>query len=185
MSAETSPVPPMPELPPRASSRRKRPFISGLAVGLAIGGLAVGGVMAVINDSSPQEPATASSSPSPEATTEAPQEIVETTPAEVFNEAATATDFTMTLKTTSKQCFGSAGCNITVQPNLSYSGLLPLNPGKTYSITYEVLGAEDGAVIQTMELSDQTSLTFRETVVSTTSKGVKLTAKVTDVEEQG
>ncbi|MFB7031326.1 MULTISPECIES: hypothetical protein [unclassified Streptomyces] len=43
----------------------------------------------------------------------------------------------------------------------------------------------DGAVIQTMELSDQTSLTFRETVVSTTSKGVKLTAKVTDVEEQG
>ncbi|MEU9298484.1 hypothetical protein [Streptomyces sp. NPDC048266] len=63
--------------------------------------------------------------------------------------------------------------------------MLPLKPGKTYSITYEVLGAEDGAVIQTMELSDQTSLTFRATVLSTASRGVKLTAKVTDIEEQG
>ncbi|MFE9743024.1 hypothetical protein [Streptomyces sp. NPDC006477] len=91
----------------------------------------------------------------------------------------------MALKTTSKPCFGSAGCNITIEPNLSYDGLLPLKPGKTYSITYEVLGAEDGAVIQTMELSDQTSLTFRATVLSTASRGVKLTAKVTDIEEQG
>ncbi|MFE6788104.1 hypothetical protein ACFVFF_38260 [Streptomyces sp. NPDC057680] len=185
MSEETSPIPPMPERPPRAPSRRRRPFLGGLAVGLVVGGLTVGGVMALVNDSEPKEPATASSSPLPEATTEAPQETVEATPEEVFNEAPGAQDFTMTLKTTSKQCFGSAGCNITVEPNLSYGGLLPLNPGKTYSITYEVLGSEDGAVIQTMELSDQTSLTFRSTTVSTASRGVKLTAKVTDVEEQG
>ncbi|MFB7397698.1 hypothetical protein [Streptomyces sp. NPDC056191] len=85
MSEETSPVPPMPERPPRAPSRRRRPFLGGLAVGLVVGGLTVGGVVALVNDSEPKEPATASSSPLPEATTEAPQETVEATPEEVFN----------------------------------------------------------------------------------------------------
>ncbi|WP_430477289.1 hypothetical protein ACQZM9_00105 [Streptomyces sp. P11-1] len=140
-----------------------------------------------IGDSRPTAASVTAGSPSANATPSAvatTEEVAEA-PEEVFNSNPVAEDFTVTLKTTSKQCFGSAGCNITVEPKVSYAGLLPLDPGKEYSITYEVHGSEDGSIIQTMELSDQTSLSYRPTVLSTSTSKAKLTAKVTDVEERG
>ncbi|CAO0825010.1 Tat pathway signal sequence domain protein OS=Streptomyces microflavus OX=1919 GN=Smic_36470 PE=4 SV=1 [Streptomyces microflavus] len=90
------------------------------------------------------------------------------------------------LKTKSRRCFGSAGCNVTkVEPTLSYLGLLPLDPDETYSITYEVRGGEDGAVIQTMELTNQTSLSYQPVAMSTAKSSSKLTAEVTDIAMSG
>lgn len=76
---------------------------------------------------------------------------------EIYNKAPAREECSLDLKTKSRQCFGSAGCNVTLEPNLSYLGPLPLDPDKTYSITYEVRGSEDGAIIQTMELTNQAS----------------------------
>ncbi|MFF5963003.1 hypothetical protein ACFY64_04465 [Streptomyces collinus] len=43
-------------------------------------------------------------------------------PEPAYSELA-ADDFTIKLRTTERQCFGSAGCNMTVEARLSYLGL--------------------------------------------------------------
>ncbi|CAO0837522.1 hypothetical protein SMICM17S_04513 [Streptomyces microflavus] len=118
----------------------------------------------------PEATATAVEGVADEPTEEPPSE-------ETYNTAPDRTDFLLDLKTKSKQCFGSAGCNVTVEPTLSYLGLLPLDPDETYSITYEVRGGEDGAVIQTMELTNQTSLSYQPVAMSTAKSSSKLTAE--------
>ncbi|MEU6244578.1 hypothetical protein [Streptomyces sp. NPDC047024] len=100
---------------------------------------------------------------------------------ETYNDDPTSEDFELTLKTTEKQCFGSAGCNVTVEPNLSYLGVTSLDPEKTISITYEVHGDENGPVIETMELTDQDQLTYDPVSISTAARSTKVTAKITDV----
>ena len=90
--------------------------------------------------------------------------------------------FTIKLRTTERQCFGSAGCNVTVEPDVTYLGLTDdLDPDAVYEITYEIHGDESGPVIDTMELSDQSQLTFSPSMVSTISSGTRLTVQITDV----
>jgi hypothetical protein len=103
-------------------------------------------------------------------------------PEEMFNTSPTTEDFTVTLKTTEKQCFGSAGCHVTVEPEVGYEGLLQPDPDRTYSITYEIRGEESGPIIETIELSDQDQISYSEVSLSTKSGSTKVTAKVTDVE---
>lgn len=92
----------------------------------------------------------------------------------------------MTLRTTERQCFGSAGCNVTVEPRLSYDGLSDgLDPDAVYEITYEISGDESGPVIETAELSEQTSLNYSQTMLSTASSGSKVSVKITDITTQG
>ncbi|MGW2921000.1 hypothetical protein ACWDBF_24460 [Streptomyces angustmyceticus] len=111
-----------------------------------------------------------------EGPTEATEEAEDT-----YNDSPTAEDFTLSVKTTRKQCFGSAGCNITVEPDLSYAGAMSLDPDKTLSITYEIRGDESGPVIQTMELSDGDRLTYDPVSISTAGRSTTVTAKITDV----
>ncbi len=180
----SSDLPPMPAAPPKIPASRKM-FLIGLATGLAASGLMAGGLFlalkdsdsAAVGDSKPTATATATAAKVAQAPTEEPEEV--------YNEAPSSEEFTITLKTTSKQCFGSAGCNVTVEPKLSYVGLLPPDPDKTYSITYEVRGGEDGPVIQTMELTEQDSLSYRPVAMSTARSGADLTVKVTDVQVSG
>ncbi|MFI6228865.1 hypothetical protein ACIBCR_16300 [Micromonospora echinospora] len=89
--------------------------------------------------------------------------------------------FTLTPKILKKQCFGSAGCNIEFRIEVSYAGL-PLDPSKTYEVTYEVKGGED-PLINTFELTG-TSASVQETEsISTERKTDKLTATVTSVSD--
>ncbi|MFD7873998.1 hypothetical protein ACFV5G_07690 [Streptomyces sp. NPDC059766] len=82
-----------------------------------------------------------------------------------------------------KHCFGSAGCNVDVEPDLSYEGILPIDPDKSYEITYEITGDESGPVIETISLTNGTSMEYYPSSLSTASSGVKITGKVTDVAE--
>ncbi|MGW8951340.1 hypothetical protein [Streptomyces sp. NPDC055709] len=182
MSSEpTAPLPPMPSVPPKSPGSRK-PFLTGLVTGFIAASLVAGGVfLALGGQDDADSPSAADSKPTAEA---APAAVPEPTeePEVTYNEAPTNEEFTITLKTTQKQCFGSAGCNVTVEPELTYNGLVPANPDKTYSITYEVRGGEDGAIVQTLELTDQDQVSYQPINLSTTKSSAKLTAKVTDVE---
>ncbi|MEU4099021.1 hypothetical protein [Streptomyces sp. NPDC026673] len=101
-------------------------------------------------------------------------------------EEVTADSFSIELKTTERQCFGSAGCNVTVEPRLTYMGISSaIDPDAVYSITYEIRGDESGPVIETAELSDQTSLSYSESMISTPSARTKVSVKITDVTLQG
>jgi hypothetical protein len=65
----------------------------------------------------------------------------------------TNSDFVMHLRITSKQCFGSAGCNIEYDVIPKWAGDQPAADtqldGK-YDLTYAVTGSEDGPIVETM-----------------------------------
>jgi hypothetical protein len=54
-----------------------------------------------------------------------------------------------------------------------------------YEITYEIRGDESGPVIATAELSDQASLNYTPSVISTASASTEVSADITDVSVQG
>ncbi|MFD4347424.1 hypothetical protein ACFWQ6_21630 [Streptomyces coelicoflavus] len=155
------------------------------AVIAAIIGTGIVVVQAVNNDDSnkPAAAATESSAPADPATTV--DDVPVPDPEPVFAEPAVG-DFTIELRTTSRQCFGSAGCSVTVEPELSYMGISDdLDPDALYEITYEIKGDESGPILETAELSDQTTLNYTETSLSTKSAGTKVSVKITDIVTTG
>jgi len=96
-----------------------------------------------------------------------------------------ADSFTIELRTTRRQCFGSAGCNVTVEPELTYMGIGDIDPDATYEITYEIRGDRSGPVIATADLSDETRLNYTPSLISTASSGTKVSVKITDITERG
>lgn len=127
--------------------------------------------------------AQADSKPSHKATSAAPEPVEETTGPEYTD--LTSDDLIVTFKIKHKQCFGSAGCNLTVSPDITYIGLDSdaIDPDKTYEITYEISGDESGTIVETATLTDRTSLTLTPSMISTSSGAVKITGEVTDVTE--
>ena len=94
-----------------------------------------------------------------------------------------ASDITLTAKITDKQCFGSAGCNVTVKIEMAYAGPA-LSPADTFDVTYEITGIEDGPAIGTFEVTGD-QYTQSEKLVQTATPGATITVKVTDVDKQG
>ncbi|MGK9463939.1 hypothetical protein ACSLFT_28495 [Streptomyces sp. G6] len=177
--------PPMPDFPPPPAPKKNRTnqIIIGAAVAViaAIIGTGVVVVQATNDDSKPD--ATASSPASAE---DAPAPAVEEeTEPEPAYATLTADSFKMTLRTTERQCFGSAGCNVTVEPELEYLGIETVDPDAVYGITYEIRGDESGTVIETAELSNGTSLNYTPTSISVPSTNTKVSVEITDVIEQG
>ncbi|GEB12049.1 hypothetical protein NSI01_03640 [Pimelobacter simplex] len=84
------------------------------------------------------------------------------------------------VKTRSKECFGSAGCNVTVQIDPDYAGNQDVSSG-SWEITYEIRGGED-PVVETMTLEDGTFSFPEEQFLQTTSSNSKLTAVATRVD---
>ena len=87
------------------------------------------------------------------------------------------------MKTLQKQCFGSAGCNVTYRVGVDYTGTGALDPAKTYEVTYEVRGVEDGPAVNTLTIEDGQASVDSEEIASTPSSATKLTVKVTGVSE--
>jgi predicted small lipoprotein YifL len=86
----------------------------------------------------------------------------------------------VTLRITSKQCFGSAGCNVTVSPTLAMADTSLIPPDATGSITFEIDGGSDGPVIDTITLTGS-QYQIQDEVLSTASSSSRLTVKVTGV----
>jgi hypothetical protein len=97
--------------------------------------------------------------------------------------ALSASDIRLTPKVTDKQCFGSAGCNVTIKVDMAYGGA-DLSADDTWEVTYEVKGGEDGPIIGTFEITGD-QYTVNEESLSTRSRSTKVTIKVTDVEKLG
>ena len=189
----SNPTPPMPGFPPPAPEpqqpkKSRTNLVIKASAAAVIAALVRTGVVVVQSRDDGSKPAAAASASSATAkgadTARAddpdPYPSSSSTYAEVD-----ADSFTIDLKTKSKQCFGSAGCNLTVEPDLAYVGVDDIDPDATYEITYEIHGDESGPIIETAELSDQTSLNYTPSIISTPSSGTKVTVEITDVAEQG
>jgi hypothetical protein len=189
MSNDTPPPPafppPAPDGPP---TQPKKSHTNAVIIGSAaavIAAVVATGIVVVQsgNDDGSKPAATAASSvPDDDAVTSAADEP----DLEPTYEEVDADSFTIELRTTERQCFGSAGCNMTVEPELTFLGDSEnVDPDAVYEITYEIRGDESGPVIETAELSDQTSLNYTPSLISTASASKKVSVKITDVVTRG
>lgn len=167
---QPQPAPPAPRKP-----RRWLPWAAGAGaflLGIVIGSAGGGG--SATPSPTTTVTVTAPAEPAAEKTTEP------TTPAAPKYGKPTKADFKLTPKILSKQCFGSAGCNLTYRILISYTGP-DLDPSVTYEVLYEVRGGEDGPVMNKLSATGGTSSVDEEEIISTKSSKTKLTAVVTDV----
>ena len=91
----------------------------------------------------------------------------------------TAEDYTMELKTISKQCFGSAGCNLIVEPSFTYMADIEV-PDMACDITYEISGDESGPIIETFTSYGEEGFVMQSSM-TTASGEVEPSGKVTEV----
>jgi len=91
----------------------------------------------------------------------------------------TAQDFKVDLKVISKQCFGSAGCNVMVEPAITYLGTSISEVA--CDLTYSVSGDESGEIIETAEHVQGSSYRVQQTALSTKSTKVVPAATMSSV----
>jgi len=96
----------------------------------------------------------------------------------------TKQDVELSLKTTEKQCFGSAGCNVTVQVRASMDQEVvdSLSPDGTWDVTYQITGDESGPIIGTFSIYGNGKYDVNEELLSTRSTNTPIRIRVTDVE---
>lgn len=109
--------------------------------------------------------------------TEAPTYDAVTAPADL----PMPSEFKLAVKTLSKQCFGSAGCNITYQIEPTYSGSTPLPTDKTLTVVYQVLGGQDGPQINNFTVTGQSVRYDKTEFVGTASSSAVLSATAMSV----
>ncbi|MFF9021100.1 hypothetical protein [Streptomyces eurythermus] len=177
---DTTPTPP-PGFPPPAPKKSRTNLVIIGSAAAVITAVVTTGIVVVHSSNNGSTPAVAVKSSAPAKDVATTTEALEPTHAEV-----TAGNFTISLRTTKRQCFGSAGCNMTVEPKLTFLGdSTSIDPDAVYEITYEIHGDESGPVIETAELSDQTSLNYRPSMISTASAAKKVSVEITGVTAQG
>ncbi|MFI5488959.1 hypothetical protein [Micromonospora echinaurantiaca] len=173
---------------------QKQPRIRWIVAGAAVlvlllcfGGC--GALLATTSGEEPSDKAATSAAPQAHSTTSAPTTAAApttapatTAPAFLAYDTPTKSDFKLKVKVLKKQCFGSAGCNITYRIGVTYTGDGDLDPSKTYEVTYQVKGAED-PIINTFEVTGDSASVQEEEMASTKRSSDKLTAVVTDVSE--
>jgi len=173
-------MPGFPPPPPAPKKSRTNLVIIGSAAAVIAAIVTTGVVVVQTRDDGSKPAAAASATTShPVAKAAAPD------PTPTYDEVTTDS-FEIKLKTTKRQCFGSAGCNVTVEPSLTYlADSADIDPDAVYEITYEIHGDESGPVIETAELSDQTSLNYTPSMIQTVSSGTKVSVEITDVTSDG
>jgi hypothetical protein len=101
----------------------------------------------------------------------------------------TPADITLAVKVLKKECFGSAGCNVTYTVAPSYTATVGAEPNSSWDVTYEIKGGSEQQ-INTLHMSfDGTGQhgSFQadsEEMISTGSAKAQLTAAVTEVSKR-
>jgi hypothetical protein len=174
------PGPPSAPKIPRTFSGRQVLALA-LAVGMAalLLGIVIGAAGAGVYDTAGTKPRAAATTTQPPATS-ATEEPVTTEPATTYPEPKPS-DFDLEVKVLKKENFGSGGSLVTFRIEAGWSETY--DPDKTYEVTYEVRGPEDGPMVNTFEVTGDEYRTDQEETASTPSASTRLTARVTDVEE--
>jgi hypothetical protein len=108
------------------------------------------------------------------------QPAAATEPATTEPAAPSASSYGVRVKTLSKQCFGSAGCNVDVRLALSLESADA--EGVAADVTVKVTGDESGATIETISVDEDGKYEAPELNLSTRSNATKVKATITDVE---
>lgn len=91
-------------------------------------------------------------------------------------------DWVVGVKILKKECFGSAGCNVTFRINPQLMSPLGMVAADTkLEVTYSVLGGDDGPKVNTFTSEGTRSNVDSEESLSVASAKTKIVVKVTDV----
>lgn len=142
---------------------------------LALGTVALNGCSAPAGDD--RVKLATPSSAAPAATTSAAAQPVAPI---VLPKVPTASAYQIKIKTLSKQCFGSAGCNVSARLTVEIVGTEALTRAAELSV--RVTGGMDGAQVETITVDGEGNYSAPEILVQTPNQGAKLRAKITDVE---
>lgn len=171
-----SPLPPQVDWTPPSPKGPKLPWILGAAA-ILITVLVVAGGIALLGQRAGQPTASTSSTVADDPAAQ----VVETAPAPAPAYTPKISDFELTAKITEKQCFGSAGCSVTFEPDLAYGGP-SLDEDVTWRIIYQATGIQDGPLIGSIEVTGKDYESQSE-FVDTKSTKSKITLKVTSIEK--
>jgi hypothetical protein len=179
------------ETPTAAPASASRRFGPGLIVPAAtLAALVLFGAGWLSGSAYTDGPATATSATAPPAAAAVaadpyvpPLDVPEPTETETSGPILTTSNITLSLKTTDKQCFGSAGCNVSVKVEMGYDGA-PLSEDETWEVTYSLTGDESGPIIGSFEVTG-TQYNEQEESLTTKSSKTKVAVKVTGVEKIG
>lgn len=176
-------------LPPRPDSAVKKRSVTlavagaGIAVAL-VAGIGIGYAAAPKTSTNEDSASPATASPTSSSSTPSPsaQETSSPSPSPAGN--LTKSDIELSLKTTQRQCFGSAGCNVTVEVRASVDQLVldALPADGTWDVTYQISGDESGPIIGTFSLYGNGKYDVNEEFLSTRSSNTPVRVKVIDVE---
>lgn len=176
-----------PQQMPAPHKKSRLPLIIGAVVALVV--VIVASVIATLalagggqKPASSAKPAAAAAPLPIEGCGEFCAEPTPTTPAP--GPAVAASDITLTPQITGKECFGSAGCNLTIKVKLAYDGPA-LDPDGTWMVTYEIKGGEDGPLIGSFDMMGDRTYEVNEEIIGTRSSKTKISIKVTGVEKVG
>lgn len=179
---QPQPAPAEPPKKPNPLTSKPVIGIAALVVGLVLGSMAGGSGKASSSSVAAAAP-TVTVTATETATYEADDTSDDggTDDATTTSSSPTKDDFVIKLKVTSKQCFGSAGCNVTTKASVSYVGSGSTDDLPSYiDITYKIKGAED-PYTATIQMEDG-QYTPDTAILSTRRSSAKLTAVVTAVE---
>lgn len=174
-------APPAPPKKPSLWTSKPLIGIYGGVAGLLIGSLSAVGGPAPSADPAPA-PTVTVTAPAPEVTEGANLPSDEPTTEEPATYKPSKSDWQVGVKVKEKQCFGEAGCNVTVTIDPKYVGTTPLPDSGTIEVTYELSGDTSGPVVGTFTVEDHSASFDKETSLDTKSGSVKVKAKVTAVE---
>lgn len=187
----SQPGQPQPLLPPPPPPKKSSPWTSKplMAVYGGIIGLAIGAALFATQGTPTATPAPTATvtvtAPGPDVTEGANTPSDAPTSDAPANYRPSKSDWTVQTKVTSKECFGSAGCNVTVGIHPQYVGSADLPTTGTIEVTYELTGTQDPLVDTfTVTNGDEVSYTKSQNVQTKTS-GAKIGAKVTSVDYSG
>jgi hypothetical protein len=96
--------------------------------------------------------------------------------------APAATDFKVTAQITEKTCYGKAGCAVTWQPVIVYSGPA-IEAGQTWTVSYKVSGLESGTKVGTAVMGSTGPAKQSPKHGRTAAEDSKITITVVSVEK--
>jgi len=96
----------------------------------------------------------------------------------------TASDFAVSLKIISKQCFDTAGCVVEYRPKIEANDLSKLAGEGTVEVSYKITGANDEIEgTFTITLGDDPQVTGQDQDVAQTPSAPSLKIKITNVDQ--
>lgn len=166
----------LPQPLPQPAPKKRNPLVRFARHRLVIlaAGVLVGLILAPNgggNDDDPAPEQAAATSPAPEQTQQAEAE-----PAQI-----TAKDLTVKVRTTQKNCYGSAGCVLIVEPKVTAKSNQDAFDAGGFEVTIKYTGGTDGPSVETVAIHEGGEYQRPETMLNTQAQGDEVTAKVTEV----